>query len=169
MKIEVEKFLALFDGAQISDVGEGMLLVREVIARRWRNRFLVNTEEHEAYELVGGDLQLKCLCSDDIEWESLESYKHQNTARQLRAPYPFSVYAFNDGVAYVDWTLYPDGMYFMDEDGFGMDDGKEECLGAYIDRNGRFLVPFRPMNDARTREKYRKKALRALLRMGARN
>ena len=55
--------------------------------------------------------------------------------------------------------IYPDGIYFMDDDGFGMYDGKEECIGAYINRQGRIIIPFCPMNDSRTRENDRKKAL----------
>ncbi len=29
---------------------------------------------------------------------------------------------FKNGVVLVEWTLYPDGRYFMDEDGYGMED-----------------------------------------------
>ena len=33
---------------------------------------------------------------------------------------------FVDGICVIDWMLYPDGRYFADSDGFGMEDNDEE-------------------------------------------
>ncbi len=41
------------------------------------------------------------------------------------------------------WTVQPDGRYYADEDGFGMEDDEEIVLVAGMDREGRFTGPFR--------------------------
>ena len=41
------------------------------------------------------------------------------------------------------WEIQPDGMYWMDEDGFGMTSDEEIRLYALIDRHGNFTGPFR--------------------------
>lgn len=41
------------------------------------------------------------------------------------------------------WEIQPDGRYWADEDGFGMEDDEEVTLYTYVDKNGRFTGPFR--------------------------
>ena len=43
--------------------------------------------------------------------------------------------------------LYPDGRYFADSDGFGMEDNDEEEVYAIIDTNLMIVKPFRPIED----------------------
>lgn len=43
--------------------------------------------------------------------------------------------------------LYPDGRYFADGDGFGMEDNDEVNIDAYIDTECRVLVKFQDMED----------------------
>ena len=38
--------------------------------------------------------------------------------------------------------VQPDGMYYMDDDGFGMENDIEIQLMSYMDRHGRFICPF---------------------------
>lgn len=40
------------------------------------------------------------------------------------------------------WTVQPDGRYYADEDGFGMEDDEEIVLVTGMDRQGRFTGPF---------------------------
>ena len=40
------------------------------------------------------------------------------------------------------WEVQPDGMYYMDDDGFGMENDIEIQLMSYMDRHGRFICPF---------------------------
>ena len=54
---------------------------------------------------------------------------------------------FVDGICVIDWMLYPDGRYFADSDGFGMEDNDEENVYAVIDSNLEIIAPFRPEND----------------------
>lgn len=46
--------------------------------------------------------------------------------------------------------LYPDGMYFADEDGFGMESNNEETVYAIIDTNLNIVEPFRPIKNIST-------------------
>ncbi len=54
---------------------------------------------------------------------------------------------FKNGLCAITWTLYPDGRYFADEDGFGMEDNDEEEVYAIIDTNLDIIEPFRPIKD----------------------
>lgn len=40
------------------------------------------------------------------------------------------------------WMVQPDGRYYADEDGFGMENDEEIVLVAGLDRQGRFTGPF---------------------------
>lgn len=49
---------------------------------------------------------------------------------------------FKNGFCALDWTLYPDGRYFADEGGFGMEDNDEELVYCIINKNLDIVVPF---------------------------
>lgn len=57
---------------------------------------------------------------------------------------------FKDGLCAISWMLYPDGRYFADEDGFGMEDNDEEKVFAIIDTDLNIVEPFRPIKDVAT-------------------
>ena len=54
---------------------------------------------------------------------------------------------FKDGLCAISWMLYPDGRYFADENGFGMEDNDEEEVYAIIDTDLNIVEPFRPIKD----------------------
>lgn len=54
---------------------------------------------------------------------------------------------FKEGFCAISWMLYPDGQYFADSDGFGMECNGEENVYAIIDRNLEIVEPFRPISD----------------------
>ena len=159
MKTDVEQFLKSFQGGQVADIGEGMKLVRELICNRWRNRYLVNTEAEEVYELVGADLTLKCVSGDDIDWDRLLKCGLHNREEVLSAVHSFTVYAYNGGIAYACWTLHPDRQEGADGELHTAGEVGEE-IGAYIDKKGRILVKFQLVENERTRQQLRHKALR---------
>lgn len=131
------------------DRGEDMEILSQLIAGYWRERFLINHADRRAYELMDENLTLKFIDRDDIDWMSVETLPNNNNANTFSACYPlFSVGKFKDGVALVEWTLYPDGMYFMDEDGYGGEDNKASILYGYINRYGRLVERF----QAKSRE-----------------
>lgn len=120
-----------------------MEIVEEVIDDYWRQRFLVNHKEKTAYELMDSSLTLQFIEEKDVDWKGVESLENNQNAYSYSAYYQrFAVEQFKDGVALVEWTLYPDGRYFMDEDGFGMEDNEESVLYGFIDTHANVVVPF---------------------------
>lgn len=55
-----------------------------------------------------------------------------------------------DGSFRMLWEVQPDGRYWGDEYGFGMEHDEEICLYTHIDRNGDFAGPFRIYKVGRT-------------------
>ncbi len=45
--------------------------------------------------------------------------------------------------------IYPDGEYFADSDGYGMQSNDEEVLCAVMDTNLDIVEPFRPIYDVK--------------------
>ena len=56
--------------------------------------------------------------------------------------YVFYMTEFVDGKSTVKWMVQPDGIYFQDEDGFGMENFSEIWLYSIMDTQGHFLIPF---------------------------
>ena len=54
----------------------------------------------------------------------------------------FIFLGIKNGVAEVEWQLNLDGMYYRDEDGFGMTDDEEIKLYGAIDRKGKVVKKF---------------------------
>ncbi len=128
---------------RLEEWGDGMEILKEVILEYWRERFLINHQEKEAYELMNRDFRLLFLTQDDVDWEGVETLENNRNAYTFSAYYQrFAVDRFKNGVASVKWTIYPDGRYFMDEDGYGMEDNEESALYGYIDRKARVVLPF---------------------------
>ena len=57
---------------------------------------------------------------------------------------------FKNGYCALSWTVYPDGAYFADEDGYGMEDNDEEVVYGIINTDFEIVVPFRPMKDVKS-------------------
>ena len=70
---------------------------------------------------------------------------------------------FKDGLCAISWMLYPDGRYFADSDGFGMEDNDEEEVYAIIDTNLVIVEPFRPIEDVTAHLKELRKNKREIL------
>ena len=84
---------------------------------------LVNMRTGKLREFVNADGQL--LVEDkDIDYDSI--HRHHNHYHCCvdckRVEFGFNRYNdFKNGLCALVWTTYPDGRYFADEDGFGMD------------------------------------------------
>ncbi len=139
-----------------ADRGEGMLQGREKGTNRL---FLVNKELKKAWELLDKKGTFSQWDASAVEIASVLDipYQAQRNAVELRAPYYFGINEFEDGVAYLSWTLQPDGRYYADEDGYGMEDDDEITLYAFIDTESNILVPFQPMDEA-LKSRYREQA-----------
>ena len=145
----------------VSDLGCGMQRYR---SRNWGNKGLIilNTTTKAVYPLVWPDGEITIFKKDDINWDNVGKLEHNNDAHRLWVNYRFSIDRFENGVARLDWMLYPDGMYFADEDGFGIEDNDEVYVSAYIDTNCRILIKFQEMEEFEKRNRLREEAYRIL-------
>lgn len=146
------------------DMGYGMLRFSN---RSYGNKqiFIVNPALKIVYPISEANGKLVGFTHDDIDWDSVNKLEHNGDAERLVADYGgLSIGDYQDGIARVDWMLYPDGRYFADEDGFGMEDNDEVNITAYIDTQCRVVVKFQDMEDDEKRKKLREEAINILLR-----
>lgn len=131
------------------DIGEGMSLIYKDIWDYWKPRFLLNNNTKCAYEFMNSEEFSVIVTKDDINWESLEGLceKAMEVAKSCSFHYPSFIKDFKNGVAEVSWELNPDGMYFMDDDGFGMTNDKEIKIYGFIDKKGKVLVKFQVIKN----------------------
>lgn len=126
------------------DYGENMTIAKEVILQYWKPRFLLDNDTRCAYQFMTGGEVLCNVSDDDIDWDSLKGLSADclRRAHNRDAHFPTLVHAFHDGIAEVSWQLNPSGMYYMDEDGFGMTPDEEVELIGSIDRQGNVVSKF---------------------------
>ena len=126
------------------DLGKGMTLVNQVIGEYWKPRYLLDNEAKCAYEFMSIDEVLQIVTDEDIDWDSLKGLPQDafERAKAHSFHFPGHVYQYNNGVAEVEWQLNPDGMYYRDEDGFGMTDDEEINLYGAIDKKGKVVKKF---------------------------
>ena len=144
------------------DMGYGMLRFGN---RSFGNKqiFIVNPALKKVYPISAPNGHLVGFTLDDIDWDNVNQLEHSYNAQRLVAEYSgLSIGDYQDGVAYVNWMLYPDGRYFADEDGFGMEDNDEVNIGAYIDTQCRVVVKFQDMEDDGKCRRLREEAIKTL-------
>lgn len=117
--------------------------------KAWGNkqRFIVNTASKKVYTIVDENGKLVGFTKDDIDWDSISQLENNEDAYRMVTSYYFGIEDYKDGLARVNWMLYPDGRYFADEDGFGMEDNDETNVYAYIDTACRVVVKFQDEKD----------------------
>ena len=145
------------------DMGYGMLRFSN---RSYGNKqiFIVNPALKKVYPISEPSGKLVGFTLDDIDWDNVNQLEHNYDAKRLVADYGgLSVGDYQDGLAYVSWMLYPDGRYFADEDGFGMEDNDEVNISAYIDTQCRVVVKFQDMEDDGKRRRLREEAIKNIL------
>jgi len=124
------------------DMGYGMLRFRN---KSYGNKqiFIVNPALKKVYPISDARGRLVGFTLDDIDWDSVNKLENNEDAKRLVADYGgLSICDYEDGLARVDWMLYPDGRYFADEDGFGMEDNDEVNITGYIDTQCRVVIKF---------------------------
>lgn len=145
-KLYRELCLSQYQGLSLvqNDLGEDMALVTQVIGRYWKPRYLMDKEARCAYEFMSIDEVLQIVTNEDIDWDSLKGLPQDafDRAKAHSFHFPGHVYQYKNGVAEVEWQLNPDGMYYRDEDGFGMTDDEEINLYGAIDRKGKVVKKF---------------------------
>lgn len=131
---------------ETENLHDDMAIVNEAIGEYWKPRFLMDHRAKCAYEFMSRYERLVTVTLDDIDWESLKAIREEDAisvAEQLSFHYPSFVLNYKNDVAAVRWQLNPDGMYYMDEDGYGMTDDREVDIYGIIDRKGKVLVKFK--------------------------
>ena len=145
-KLYRELCLSQYQGLPLvqNDLGEDMALVTQVIGRYWKPRYLMDKEARCAYEFMSIDEVLQIVTDEDIDWDSMKVLPQDafDRAKAHSFHFPGHVYQYKNGVAEVEWQLNPDGMYYRDEDGFGMTDDEEINLYGAIDRKGKVVKRF---------------------------
>ena len=125
-----------------------------------REVYLANTKTGKIRKL--SDEYWLLADDDEIDYDAISksSFNGIGNARAKVVRYAIinRYDGFKDGLCAISWMLYPDGMYFADEDGFGMEANDEETVYAIIDTELNIIEPFRPVEDI---EEYLKKLRKA--------
>ena len=129
-------------------IGEGMAL----FGKSRGPLFIANTETNKVKKLVDEKGRVVGFTKEDIDYESLKGIEHTGDAYSMVVDYAgMGRWSdFSGGICSLVWMLYPDGMYFADEDGFGMEDNFEVNLFCVIDKDFNVLRPFQYAEDARS-------------------
>ncbi len=137
------------DGYRTRALGEGKSVIEQDIWGWWKQRYLLDTKNCRAYEIMDGNMNFVHFTTDDVDWDSLERLPDEALIRALEmsAGFPTFVRKFRNGVAEVSWQLNPDGHYYMDEDGFGMTSDVEITVYGLIDSEMNVLVKFQYIDD----------------------
>ncbi len=115
-----------------------------------RELYIANTQTGKIRKLSTTDGEL-LVNDDDIDYDAIvklcENGIGNARAKAIRYAGINRWDGFKDGLCAISWMLYPDGRYFADSDGFGMEDNDEEEVYAIIDTNLVIVEPFRPIKD----------------------
>jgi len=138
--------------------GEGML----VHHTSFGEIILENTAAGMKIVLKNKDNVLTGIQLSDIDFDKVNLLENPQNAHKLIADYGFGIETYLNGVALVWWTLYPDGRYFEDEDGFGGESCNETTVYAFMDTLGKIVIPFQDMSREE-RDRFRKAAEQAVI------
>lgn len=135
----------LLEKLSIHPIGEGMM---------WMGKsrgplFFANSLIGKARQLLNEESHLVGFEDRDFDWEKLKTVEHTYDLNHRYVDYGgLGRYSdYRNGICCLCWMLYPDGRYFADEDGFGMEDNDEENIYCIIDDNLRVIIPWQPMTD----------------------
>ena len=107
------------------------------------NGYLVNTKTGKA-RLIDSYGFLVGFSDDEIDFATIDELEHSHNAHPRRIAYA-GIGRHDDcqnGIFALCWMLYPDGRYFADEDGFGMEDNDELTVYCVMDDNLNVIRPF---------------------------
>ncbi len=147
----------LLEKLSIHPIGEDMLWVGESHGPL----FFANANTGIARQLLDENSNLVGFEEQDFDWEKLKTvgYLYDVERRHVGYGGMGRYWDFCDGVCCLTWMLHPDGRYYADEDGFGMEDDEEEHIYCIIDSNLRIVAPWQPMTREEMATKMREAAL----------
>ena len=126
-------------------IGEGMAM----FGQSRGPLYIVNTGTNKIKKLVDENSKVVGFTKEDIDYKSLDGIEHTGDAYRMEVDYAgMGRYSdFCDGICAIYWMLYPDGMYFADEDGFGMEDNDEVTVYCVLDDNLKVVRSLAPIDD----------------------
>ena len=93
--------------------------------------------------------QLVGFSDEEIDFETLDKIPNSHNAHSRSINYAH-INRWDDcknGLIALSWTLYPDGRYFEDEDGFGGKDNDELTVYCVMNDNLEVVRPFTVVRD----------------------
>ena len=127
------------------DIGENMAILKE----NGKSFTILNKETGKLRRIVSEDGRL-LVDDSEIDFDAIEEGCPDFEGGKY-VEYYFGLFRdFKNGVCAICWTVYPDGRYFADEDGFGMEHNNEENAYCVINRDLEIIVPFQPIKDVAT-------------------
>ena len=124
--------------------GENILLAEEENG----DRYLVNKATGKARQ-ISTPGHVVGFADDEIDFATIDQLPHGYNAHSRSMHYESICWwdSCKDGLIALVWTLYPDGQYFADEDGFGMEDNDEEKIYCVMDDELNVVRPFTIVPD----------------------
>ena len=125
--------------------GENLLLVEEN-----EDRYLVNKATGKVRQISMPGYVVG-FSDEEIDFETIDKMPHSQNAHSRRMDYGAICWwdHCQNGLLALCWTLYPDGRYFADEDGFGMEDNDELTVYCVLNDDLEVIRPFTVVPDIR--------------------
>lgn len=78
------------NGYRISELGEGISAIEQVIWGWWKQRYLIDNKNCRAYEIMDGNMDFVNFTKDDIDWDSIQQLpeKAKMRAQEMFAQLP---------------------------------------------------------------------------------
>lgn len=126
--------------------GENILLAKEENG----DRYLVNNVTGKARQISTPGFVVG-FSDEEIDFETIDKLPHGHKAHDRSMDYGAICWwdRCQNGLIALSWTLYPDGRYFADSDGYGMEDNDEETIYCVLNDNLEVVRPFTVVSDIR--------------------
>ena len=126
--------------------GENILLAKEENG----DRYLVNNVTGKARQISTPGYVVG-FSDEEIDFETIDKLPHGHKAHDCSMDYGAICWwdRCQNGLIALSWTLYPDGRYFADSDGYGMEDNDEETIYCVLNDNLEVVRPFTVVSDIR--------------------
>jgi len=125
------------------ELGDGYFLASEQKPNGLGGYATVNTGLYKDERLI------RQITDENGQFLNFPGILHGKWEEELRFPFRpivrFTIHynKFRDnGLAEFFWMVQPDGRYWADDDGFGMENDSEIVLCAEFDQTGKFVTPF---------------------------
>ena len=71
----------------MSELGEGMSVIEQVIWGWWKQRYLLDNKNCRVYEIMDGNMDFVNFTTNDIDWDSIKQLpeKAKMRAREMSA------------------------------------------------------------------------------------